>query len=261
MLKSANQFAFITGATNTSEVFGGTDGALRAGSLNLTGSGTALDVDANANIDGTLTVLTPQNSLPAIPNNISPSDIKYQSRILKVLNDHTLQLETPYEVFDTQSLFSHTFNEFNQSAYSIKHEATPQYIPTQNSESFALIQLSDLDPDIGDISRVKVSINSEGTVGAYEQINDIRLPSTEIFIESTSSLTPDKSIGIFQTQSIIDNFWESSIYYSNIKNSTAPTLTWDTSSINNAVAITTPSPLTNPNQPTDLILFQNKNEN
>ena len=54
--KSANQFAFITGATNTSEVFGGTDGALRAGSLNLTGSGTALDVDANANIDGTLTV-------------------------------------------------------------------------------------------------------------------------------------------------------------------------------------------------------------
>ena len=37
--KSANQFAFITGATNTSEVFSGTDGALRAGSLNLTGSG------------------------------------------------------------------------------------------------------------------------------------------------------------------------------------------------------------------------------
>ena len=36
--------------------FTGTDGALRAGSLNLTGSGTSLDVDANANIDGTLTV-------------------------------------------------------------------------------------------------------------------------------------------------------------------------------------------------------------
>ena len=211
-------------------------------------------------IDGTLTVLTPQNSLPAIPNNISPADIKYQSRILKVLNDHTLQLETPYEVFDTQSLFSHTFNEFNQSAYSINYEATPQYIPTQNSESFALIQLSDLDPDIGDISRVKVSINSEGTVGAYEQINDIRLPSTEIFIESTSSLTPDKSIGIFQTQSIIDNFWESSIYYSDIKNSTSPRLFWDTSSINNAVTIEVPPTLPKINQPNDLILVQNKDQ-
>ena len=54
--RSANQFAFLTSASNSSEVLTGTDGALRAGSLNLTGSGTSLDVDANANIDGTLTV-------------------------------------------------------------------------------------------------------------------------------------------------------------------------------------------------------------
>ena len=54
--RSTSQFAFLTSATNNSEVLTGTDGALRAGSLNLTGSGTALDVDANANIDGTLTV-------------------------------------------------------------------------------------------------------------------------------------------------------------------------------------------------------------
>ncbi|AHB80721.1 hypothetical protein S-MbCM25_086 [Synechococcus phage S-MbCM25] len=54
--RSANQFAFVVDATNSSEVLSGTDGALRAGSLNLTGSGTTLDVDANANIDGTLTV-------------------------------------------------------------------------------------------------------------------------------------------------------------------------------------------------------------
>ena len=53
---SSNQFAFLTDATNNSEVHAGTDGALRAGSLNLTGAGTALDVDNNVNIDGTLTV-------------------------------------------------------------------------------------------------------------------------------------------------------------------------------------------------------------
>ena len=54
--RSANQFAFLTSATNSNEQLSGTDGPLRAGSLNLTGSGTSLDVDANANIDGTLTV-------------------------------------------------------------------------------------------------------------------------------------------------------------------------------------------------------------
>ena len=43
-------------ATNTAEVHSGTDAPLRAGTLRLTGSGTALDVDANANVDGTLTV-------------------------------------------------------------------------------------------------------------------------------------------------------------------------------------------------------------
>jgi len=54
--RSSSQFAFLTSASNSSEVLTGTDGALRAGSLNLTGAGTSLDVDANANIDGTLTV-------------------------------------------------------------------------------------------------------------------------------------------------------------------------------------------------------------
>ena len=54
--RSSLEYVFLTDATNSSEVHSGTDGDLRAGSLNLTGSGTALDVDANANIDGTLTV-------------------------------------------------------------------------------------------------------------------------------------------------------------------------------------------------------------
>jgi len=54
--RSSSQFAFLTSATNTAEVLAGTDGALRAGSLNLTAAGTALDVDNDANIDGALTV-------------------------------------------------------------------------------------------------------------------------------------------------------------------------------------------------------------
>ena len=54
--RSTQEYIFLTTATNTSEVLTGTDGALRAGSINITGAGTSLDVDNNANIDGTLTV-------------------------------------------------------------------------------------------------------------------------------------------------------------------------------------------------------------
>ncbi len=54
--RSSLEYVFLSDTTNSSEVISGTDGDLRAGSLHLTGSGTALDVDANANVDGTLTV-------------------------------------------------------------------------------------------------------------------------------------------------------------------------------------------------------------
>ena len=54
--RSSLEYVFLSDTTNASEVISGTDGDLRAGSLHLTGSGTTLDVDADANVDGTLTV-------------------------------------------------------------------------------------------------------------------------------------------------------------------------------------------------------------
>ena len=54
--RSSQQFTFLTTVTNTAEVMAGTDGALRVGSINVTGAGTSVDIDNNANIDGTLTV-------------------------------------------------------------------------------------------------------------------------------------------------------------------------------------------------------------
>ena len=54
--RSSQEFAFLTSATNTSEVIGGTDGALRAGSIHVTGAGTSVDIDNNLNVDGTATV-------------------------------------------------------------------------------------------------------------------------------------------------------------------------------------------------------------
>ena len=54
--RSSLEFAFLTDATNNSEIFTGTDGALRVGSIHVTGAGQSVDIDSNANIDGTLTV-------------------------------------------------------------------------------------------------------------------------------------------------------------------------------------------------------------
>jgi len=117
------------------------------------------------------------------------------------------------------------------------YEQSPTYIETQNSESFAFIQVKGLEPATGDVSRIKVFTNNNGTIGTWELINDVELIETEIFVPSTSSLYPDKSIGIFTTQSIINTYWEG-ISYNGVVTSTAPTLTWTTSSIENGMLIT-----------------------
>ena len=54
--RSTLEFAFLTDATNNSEIFTGTDAPLRVGSIHVTGAGQSVDIDSNANIDGTLTV-------------------------------------------------------------------------------------------------------------------------------------------------------------------------------------------------------------
>ena len=54
--RSTSEFAFLTSASNSSEVLTGTDGALRVGSVHVTGAGTSLDVDNNLNVDGTATI-------------------------------------------------------------------------------------------------------------------------------------------------------------------------------------------------------------
>ena len=105
-------------------------------------------------------------------------------------------LDKEYTVYSSQSIFPHTYNEFDNSAYSISYEATPSYTPTQNSESFALVEIKGLEPATGDVSRIKVYTNNKGTVSTWEQVNDIELEETEILVTNTASLFPSHDLGL-----------------------------------------------------------------
>ena len=184
---------------------------------------------------GTITVATPQSPTPT-PNYtiISPA---YTSTIKKILSDTTALLDREYTVYSSQSIFPHTYTEFAASAYSLTYEQTPTYVATENSQSFALLQIKGLEPATGDVSRIKVYTNNKGTVGTWELVNDVELEETEIFVTSTASLFPDQSIGTFTSQSIINAYWEGFTYVGKTTG-TAPTLTWSTASLNNAMNIT-----------------------
>jgi hypothetical protein len=184
---------------------------------------------------GTITVSAPVNPTPT--PNFTVVSAPYVSTIKKILSNTTALLDTQYTVYSSQSISPQLYNAFDYSTFSLTYEASPTYVPTENSQSFALLQLKGLDPATGDVSRIKVYTNNKGTVGTWEQVNDVELEETEIFITSTSSLYPDESIGIFTSQSIINTYWEGFTYLGKTT-STAPTLTWSTASLNNAMNIT-----------------------
>ena len=186
-------------------------------------------------VGGTLTVASPTNpqSTPRYPI----SNNTYTSTIKKVLSTTAIELDAPYTVFSSQSIFSHTYNSFGPSAYTIDYEATPAYTPTQNSESFAYVEIEGLQPASGDVSRIKVYASGKGTVGTYELTNDIELVETEIFVPSTSSVDPYTNIGSIVDQNVIDTYWESHTYLGRTE-TTAPTLIYSPASINNAIYVT-----------------------
>jgi hypothetical protein len=183
---------------------------------------------------GTVTVSAPANPTPT-PNYVVATT-PYISTIKKILSPTIALLDTEYTAYSSQSIASHTYSEFSNSTFSLAYEASPTYVATQNSQSFAYIQVNGLDPATGDVSRIKVFTNNNGTVGSYELVNDVELTETEIFIANTASLYPDTSIGIFTSQSIINAYWSAAAYQSSTV-LTPPILVFNTASIDNAMKI------------------------
>ena len=184
---------------------------------------------------GTVTVASPTNPTPTPSFPIDTTT--YTSTIKKILNTGSAVLDTEYTAISSQSISSHTFNAFDASSYSITYEATPVYTATENSQSFAYIQIKNLDPATGDVSRIKVFTSNKGTPDTFKIVNDFEIEESEIFIESTSSLFPDETIGLFTSQSLID-FWQSETIINGAVSAPAPTLIFNTASLANAVDIT-----------------------
>ena len=201
---------------------------------------------------GTITVAAPVNPSPTPEYTVVTTP--YVSTIKKILTPTTALLDKEYTVFSSQSIFPHIFNAFEPSTYSLTYEATPTYIETENSQSYAYIQVNGLEPATGDVNRVKVYTNNNGTVGAFELVNDVELEETEIFVPSTSSLLPDVSVGIFTSQDTINTYWEAHTYLGPTE-ATAPTTASISSSLDQAVLIGSSTDITANNH---VLTFQTK---
>ena len=183
---------------------------------------------------GTVTVNTP-NDLYPIPT-YTFNTVPYTTTVKKVLNTSSLLLDSEYTIATTTSIVPHTYTDFGFSSYNLEYEQTPNYIETENSESYAIIKINNLEPLTGDISRIKTFINNSGTVGTWEQISDIELDETEIFVTNTASITPDIPIGTIYNQTTINTYYTSSVYTNNSLIGTA-SLTYNNSVLSNSMRI------------------------
>ena len=111
-------FRFLKNATNNSEVYSGTDAALRAGSLQLTSSGTALDVDANANIDGTLTV---DGQITSNVTSGSPLIINSTSKVNNLNADLLDGLDTSSTDTTGNSVVTRTSGDFSANQITVNN--------------------------------------------------------------------------------------------------------------------------------------------
>ena len=173
--------------------------------------------------NGTITVSSPVNPTPTPSYPIVSTP--YVSTIKKILNPTTALLDQDYTLFSSQSIFPHTFNAFESSSFSLIYEARPTYVETQNSQSFALVEIEGLEPATGDVNRTKVFTNNNGTIGTFELVNDVELEETQIFTPSTSSILPDTSIGNFISQDTVDTYWEAHKYTGKTEGTT-PTIVY-----------------------------------
>ena len=195
-------------------------------------------------VNSVVTVETPINATP-IPT-FPYSTSKFTSTIKKVLSDSIALLDAEYTYFNTSSLLSHTYDSFEYSAYTIDYEDTPNYIATQNSESYAIIEIKELTPEAGNVSRIKLYANNAGTIGTWEPINDIRCTAPELFTTDTTSVQSNDPIGLFRNQNYIDTYWEGITYITG-SIASPPTLLWHTASLMDAIQIQNQAEITSSN--------------
>jgi hypothetical protein len=120
---------------------------------------------------------TPQTSIS------NPTDItSYSSSIVRLIDSTTAVLQSPFTTtFDNRDGLLHTFTNIDSAEYSISYFQTGSNTSTGNERSFANITLSNVDPAIGVVDKIKVLIKSDGLPGEYELLNEVTVPYSSSF--------------------------------------------------------------------------------
>lgn len=155
-------------------------------------------------IGGTLIVPTPVNSYPA--NSTSITNVTYSAIISDIYNANQAKVSKVYAV-SSSNYDKHIFKSFDGSSYELRYLETGSLNTTQNKKSYAYAKFHNLEPDTGDVYRIKANYRSSGEMkNQWEQIDDIQVEATELLIDSSSN-DMRLSYGDIKDQNVIDTYY------------------------------------------------------
>jgi len=188
----------------------------------------------DAMIGGTLIIANPSvvNSLPLNMQNRSSYltlPTTYSASITRVLDSSTVELSTPfvytlpYTTTAGESM-STLISKIDSSAnFTASYTQKISVSGTENSQSFANITLSNIEPATGDIYRVKTLYKPAGAFGEFIDLGDTVLESYNVLVDTGSYGATiaegivDLPVGTIIDSNHISTYWESTqaLTYSN----------------------------------------------
>ena len=159
-------------------------------------------------------VLTITNPHLSVDNTLFPDSeftkpTTYEKKIQKVVNGTNVVMP-PYKI-TRKSDGQKRAVPLNKFTFSITYEKTIVKPNTSGvfKKSYADIQFSNLQTFSGDVYKAKVFTKEKGSQGDFEKIGEVVLDGQNQLV-NTNGVTGFETIGIFHTQSIIEDGWVTS---------------------------------------------------
>ena len=146
------------------------------------------------------------------PNAKFTKPTTFSTKILDVLNSTSFTTNTQYKIKSKTNNQEYIVPlNASSSGVTITHNvgSVVRTASTVFQRSFANMTVGNLRTFSGDTYKAKIYAKEDGTSGEFEKIYETLVESPNELLDQNSN-SGFKSVGIFATQSIVDNFWVSS---------------------------------------------------
>jgi hypothetical protein len=155
--------------------------------------------------------LTGSNFLPDFSGYSTSSYSQFSTSIINFLDSQTAILDLPWtaSIYNMNSSpVSALVKSADVISYTLAYTPTPDSLSTENYKSFVNLQIKNMDPVSGYLSRIKLYGKSKGSLDQYELLGESLTNNTELLINSASLYQYDRSnVGYFLSASLWPSFW------------------------------------------------------